>query len=300
MKLDACFFCGKEIDGKIHREHIFGDSFLEYLDLKEQEITSSLPRPTVYSKVKVPSHGPCNNQWGSQFEQYILCLIRTMDSNLDHLSGLHTATGEPVNEAIRQAFAQWLAKLYFGLIYWEAGLKTHANHKYQRWLRGLLGAPEFAYLRACFTKQLAFKIPSSLFHFRVPDPPVPAFRFDFGNGLPLGLFYIRFRNHLLVTALGDANLVRDWFTDQTASSMQQQLYEQSSSDPVAYLHPVSQIWAVRECLPIQPRLEFDSSGIRDLSREGYHEQPPIDGEAVNTRAAELFQQLASKWNKGAA
>lgn len=220
MKLDACFFCGKEIDGKISREHIFADSFLKYLDLKEQTVTSSLPHPTAYSKVKVPSHGPCNNQSGSEFEQYVLGLIKIMDSNLDHLSALHTNTGEPVNEGARQALTQWLAKLYFGLVYWESGLKTHANPEYQKWLRGLLVGPEFAYLRRCFTEQLAFKIPSSLFHFHVPDPPEPAFRFDFGNGLPHGLFYIRFRNHLLVTALGDANLVHEWFTEQHASSMQ--------------------------------------------------------------------------------
>ncbi len=61
MNMSACFFCGKEILGKISREHIFGDSFLGYLDLKLDELKSSQPHPTSYSKLKVPSHVTCNN-----------------------------------------------------------------------------------------------------------------------------------------------------------------------------------------------------------------------------------------------
>jgi len=99
-----------------------------------------------------------------------------MDGNLDHLADLHTSSGSPINEALRQAFTQWLAKLYFGLIYWEVGLKNHVNPVHQRWLSEILDDPQFSYLRRCFIQDLGFKIPSSLFHFRVPDPSTPNFR----------------------------------------------------------------------------------------------------------------------------
>jgi hypothetical protein len=79
--------------------------------------------------------------------------------------------------------------------------------------------------------------------------------------------------------------------------MQHSIDELSDHDPVAYLHPVSHIWAVREWLPIQPRLEFEDGGIRDRSREGYAFRPRIDSDAVNTRAAEIFQEHAAKWKK---
>jgi hypothetical protein len=299
LKADECFFCGEAISSNLSKEHIFGNGFLAYLDLKEDRIFSSQSHPTSYSKVKVPSHETCNNGVGSEFEAYVLSLIKNMDSNFDHLASIHGATGEPVNEALRQAFTLWLTKLYFGLLYWEAGLKRHADLNRQQWLRGLLDQPDFAYMRRCLTERLAFKLPSSLFHFRVPDPPEPAFRFDFGDGLPLGLVYIRFRNHLLVAALGDANLVREWITDEHIRTLQFSIDEQSEKDPVAYLHPVSHIWAVREWLPIQPRLEFGVDGIRDRSREGYDDRPPIDSDAVNTRATEIFHEHASKWKKPA-
>lgn len=296
----ACFFCGEVISEKISREHIFGDSFLAYIGIKEEQLASLQPHPTSYSKVKVPSHNTCNNRAGSEFEGCVLSLVKTMDSNVDHLVAVHTATGDPLNEAVRHVFTQWLAKLYFGLLYWESGLKRHADPSHQQWLSSLLDGPEFAYLRRCFTERLEFRLPSSLFHFRVPDPPELAFRFDFGSGLPHGLFYIRFRNHLLVTALGDGNLVRDWFTEGHAKVMQDSIDERSGHDPVAYLHPVSHIWAVREWLPIQPRLEFEDWGIRDRSREGHSDCLPIDAEAVNRRAAAIFEEHASKWKRTSA
>jgi hypothetical protein len=76
------------------------------------------------------------------------------------------------------------------------------------------------------------------------------------------------------------------------------IYEMSVKDPVAHLHAVAHIWAVREWLPIQPRIEFGEQGIRDRSREDLQHKPPIDAEAVNTRAAEIFRELASKWMEG--
>lgn len=295
MRADACFFCGEPIAEKGSREHIFGNSFLGYLGLKQDTLASSLPHPTSYSKLKVPAHATCNNRDGSWFESYVLSIIRTMDANLVDLAQVHTPTEQPVNEGLRQAFTQWLAKLYFGLLYWEVGRKNHTDPAHQRWLMELLDGPEFAYLRSCYTQDFGFRLPSSLYYFRVPDPPEPAFRFDFGNGLPHGLVYIRFRNHLLVTALGDGHLVREWFNGEHVEICQAHILEQSAFDPVAYLHAVAHIWAVREWLPVEPTIEFHDWGIWDRSREGPEERPPIDGEAVNTRAREIFDEHASKW-----
>ena len=296
--MSSCFFCGEEISEKISREHIFGDSFLGYMDLKLEQLTSSQPHPTSYSKLKVPSHKTCNTQEGSWFEQHVLSIIKSMDQNPEHLSGIHIPSDEPINQILRQTFTQWLAKLYFGLVYWEAGLKKHVDKARQEWLVSILNTNEFTYLRRCFKEGLDFKLPSSIFHFYVPDPPERVFRFDFGNGLPYGLFYIRFRNHLLVAALGDGNLVHEWFLNEHVRQCQAHINEQSQFDPVIYLHVVAHIWAVRECLPVQPIIEFNSSGIQDRSRESLAQRPNIDGDAVNKRAKEILDEHASKWKNG--
>ena len=295
MAKNECFFCGEDIDGRISREHIFGNSFLKYLDLKQETITSSLPNSTEYSRIKVSSHEHCNNESGSWFEDYVLKIIKSMDSNPEHLARLHLVTDEPINQAIRQILTQWLAKLYYGLIYWESKLKNHSSPDYQRQLIEMLQVSEFRHLRKCFVDGIAFQAPSSICHFQIPESPETAFRFDFGNGFPHGLFYIRFNNHLLVTAIGDGNLVVQWFGQDIIDSVQTTIAEQSSTEPIAYLHAVAHFWAVREWLPVLPRLDYSKNSILDRSRETIKNAPPIDSKAVNARAAELFAELAQKW-----
>ncbi|WP_116812892.1 hypothetical protein [Steroidobacter cummioxidans] len=299
MDSQACFFCGQPIIGNRSREHIFGDKFLQYLDLKQTNLASSLANPTTYSRIKVPAHATCNNEVGSEFENQMLGLIKSMDQNLELLSKLHMPSAEPLNTALREAFVHWVAKLYYGLLYWEAGLRNHQKPEYQQWLQGLLASEEFAYLRKCFMQRLAFRIPSSVFHFHLPEPQ-HSLRFDFGNGLPLGLIYVRFRQHLIVASVGDACLVQQWFTAAHVASAQAALSENSSEEPLAYLHAVAHIWAVREWLPIAPRLEYGESAIRDRSREGHPVPPEIDAPAVNERAAEVYAELAAKWRGSAA
>jgi len=97
MRTDQCFFCGNVISGKVSREHIFGNSFLGYLDLKQDKLKSSQPHPTSYSKLKVSSHRDCNNREGSWFEAYVLSIIQTMDGNPEHLKDVHTSTGDFIN-----------------------------------------------------------------------------------------------------------------------------------------------------------------------------------------------------------
>lgn len=292
---NECFFCGLEIEDKVSREHVFGNAFLKYLDLKVEKFGSSLPNPVEYSRLKVPAHRVCNNEAGAWFENYVLGILKSMDANPDHLSRLHIQTDDSVNVALRQVLTQWLAKLYYGLLYWECVRKYHPDNVYQRQLKAMLDDRVFTHLRRCFVDDIGFNVPSSLFYFRVPNPPAPVFRFDFGNGLPYGLFYLRFDNHLLIAALGDACLVSEWLTSDLVASLQTTIDEESASDPVAYLVAVAHCWAVRENLPVQPRLEYGCDYIHDRSAEGLALKPPINGNSVNARAVELFTELARKW-----
>lgn len=298
MDFSHCFFCGAEIGEKVSREHIFGNAFLGYLDLKLEALNSSFKRATTYSRIKVPAHPSCNNQQGSQFEREILNLVRTMDDNLAEMEQLRAPTPESLGEALREIFTLWIAKLYYGLLYWEAGLERHDDPEYQRWLRGLLHTQEFAYLRKCLVEGSAFRLPSSLFYFYLSEPPEPALRFDFATGLPLGLVYIRFRRHLLVAALGDGNLVGEYFTQQQVERGQAHISNASSEEALSFLHAIAHIWAVREWLPVEPRIEYGVAGLVDRSRDGYTTRPLIDGAAVSERARELFEEHRARWRRG--
>jgi hypothetical protein len=72
MKSKACFFCGEEIAGKLSKERIFADSFLKYLDLKEQNVTSLLPHPTSVPYPLLCSKSSC----GTSSSNSLLSILR--------------------------------------------------------------------------------------------------------------------------------------------------------------------------------------------------------------------------------
>ena len=291
----SCFFCGADIDSKQTREHIFADAFLRDFDLKNKVMHFRGRQSVQYSRIRVPAHARCNNEFGSRFESYVLELLRSLDDNLDTLRQMHLLQPSETAKRVREALCQWLAKLHFGLIYWEAHLVCHRDRAYQRNLAGLLQSEAFTYMRRCFIEFYAFNCPSSLYHFDLPDPPHPALRFDFGSALDTSAFYVRIDRHLLVVALADAYLVQEWLTPEVHGDLQRQIEEQGSEDPVCYLHAVGQIWSVRENLPVRPHLLYSDDAIRDHSRLGHDAKPSINGERVNDRAEEITAHLAERF-----
>ena len=296
-----CFLCGEPIQGKATEEHIFANAFLSDLNLKRERMWFKAPTPIEYSRIRVPAHALCNTRLGSKFENYVLGLIRTMDSNRDLLAQLHKPNPPPVIARPKEALSQWLAKIHIGLIHWEANRRNHSDPEHQAWLSELLRSPVVAYVRQCLLEFNAFSCPSSLYHFDLPKPVEPRFRFDFASGLGTFTFFVRFNTHLLVIAIADAHLVQEWFTDDLVRVRQRFIFEESDRDPAAYLWAVADIWAVRENLPLAPDLRYRQDGILDLSQLGLARKPPIDGDAVNDRAAEIHQELVVRFSgEGAA
>jgi hypothetical protein len=288
-----CFLCGKEIVGKKSREHILGDSFLKLLNIKIERFKfNSASEEKEYSRLKVPSHPECNNEFGSRFESDIINLISSFSENRELLSTLHLNYVSDEVNVIRGNLTKWLAKLYLGFVYWEVGLPRHPNTVVQSELSELLTDPILGLLQNVLSQETPLFVPSSLFYFKVPDDD--ELRFDFATGLPLGLFFIKFQGHLLVVALGDGNLVSEYFTNEQYLYSQQIIDEHKDIDSLAYIHPISHIWAVRELLPVQPKLKFYNGFILDESRIEHFNRPEIDGEAVNYRATEIFNEHASR------
>ncbi|CAK2368017.1 hypothetical protein [Vibrio sp. 10N.222.55.B11] len=294
--MTTCFLCGKEIMDKKSKEHILGDSFLKLIALKTENFKfncSALDKE--YSRLKVPSHQTCNNEFGSRFESEIINLVYSFDDQQHNLSRLHLNDDNYEIDKLRGTLTKWLAKLYLGFVYWEAGLPRHPNIQYQSQLKHLLEDQTLKLLQSSLSQETPLYLPSSLFYFNLPENDDDNLRFDFATGLPLGLFFIKFKRHLLVVCLGDGNLVTEYFTDDQYLYSQNLINEYKDSDPLAYLHPVSHIWAVRELLPVQPDLEFYSNCILDRSRSRYLDKPEIDELAVNMRARNVFVEHTSRF-----
>lgn len=286
-----CFLCGEEIIGKSTREHIIGDSFLKKLNLKNKKYTFNRARSQrEYSRLKLPAHGkPCNNELGSRFEEYIISLLETFDDNFDLLRNLHNPKGDATLLAVKEALTQWLAKIYVGLVYWESEFGGHKDKSYQNQLSSQLNLSLLSQLQTCFRNEWTFNVPSSLYYFRTPPMDSGRMDFDFATGLPLGLIYLKFHNHLLVACIADGYLTEEWFTNHQYLEAQRVL-DIHPKDCLSYLHPMAHIWSVRENLPVAPKLTYTEEGIVDSSREGFLDKPPICEKSVNKRAAEIYDE----------
>ncbi len=293
--MTACFLCGKDIEGKITKEHIFGDAFLGEYNLKEKKMNYGGKAEIEYSRLKVPAHHSCNSETGSRFEEYILSIIKNISLNLDVMRELHTPQHSKTAACVKEVLCQWLVKIYLGLSYWELSRINHPNKEYQHLLNEVIQTPLTGYLQTCFSNEYTFNCPSSLYYFSVPYDSDHDINFDFATRHDVGGAYIKFGPHLLVATLADARLVEHWFNDSLYESVQTLITNETESDAAAYLLAVGHVWAVREYLPIEPKLEFTENSIIDTSRDGYDLAPEIDGKAVNRRAIELRNEMVERF-----
>ena len=290
-----CFLCGREIEGKSTKEHIFANSFLREHDLKRERLRFGAPDPTEYSRIKVAVHEKCNSAMGSQFESDLLGIIRSMDKNANVTRQLHLPSGSESVRAVKRILCQWLAKLHIGLIYWEVNLLRHPNPGHQESLRQYLRSPVVRYLQQSVQESYSFKCPSSLYHFTVPRSGDAALRFDFASHHGISGSFIKFGDHLLVVTIGDGYLVEDWFGDHQWKIIQDHVTTNSENEPLSYLAAVAEIWAVRELLPVRPKLKFTPEGILDRSRDGFAQKPPIDEQQVGIQARKIEQALGERF-----
>jgi hypothetical protein len=219
-----------------------------------------------------------------------------MNTNQDVLAELHRTPHSEVAKRVKETLCQWLAKLHLGLIFWEISLKRHPDPEYQKSLRPYIETPLIKCLQRCVSEWHYFNCPTSLYYFSIPVIDANARQFDFASYHQISTSFIRFGSHLLVAIIGDGNLTSEWFTDVQYKSMQQLITDQKS-EPFTYLAAVGQIWAVRELLPVQPNLDFGPDSIVDHSRQGLAQKPDIDGAAVNSRAKEIFSELAQRFSR---
>lgn len=290
-----CFLCGSEIEGKVTKEHIIGDKFLSIWNLKNEKYRyNKSSQEREYSRLKVPAHGDCNSGFGSRFETYILKIISTLDENSEVLEKLHYYKGDAVVDAVKEAICQWLAKIYVGLIFWEASYPKHENSLYQREIYEDLDPSLVRHLQKCFREENYYNVPTSLYYFKLYGDFPKGFEFDFSTGLPYGSIYIKIGQHLFVACIADGLLVEEWFTNEQYVSTVEHL-KHCYSDPAAHLAPVSQIWSVRENLPVQPNIEYHSDSVADKSRLDCPLKPEINSKTVNVRAQEIYWELCERY-----
>lgn len=291
----TCFLCGGEISGQaITDEHIFADGFLNRFGLKNKQMDFGANRPIKYSQIKVPAHSDCNNREGSFFESYILDILETMNQNAPLMAAIEFERNDPVSLAVKDALLHWLAKIYYGLIFWELGMKNHPKPQRKEHLSNLTDDFLLSKIQSSFVKQAKFNVPSTLFWFDAPaDDFEKSLDFNFSSNHDLKSIYVKFGTNVLVACIGDCNLVSEWFGRSQYDHAQQYL-RTVKNGPNAYIDVVSKIWAVRGALPVSPKFIVGPEAIIDVSRQDKLTRPDIDEKLVRSNAATFREYLVSR------
>lgn len=160
---NICFFCSEPILGKKTQEHIIPDSLLGKLCIKEETITGK--EVFQYSRVKVPAHKVCNNEFGSLYEDRILKLLDKPEKLFAALkaeeTGIRLIYGP--DESVTSLFTTWLSKIYYGLFYNDY-LKIEDN-EYKEIAKKIIDTNNFRMIQDAYKDGVGFCLPSSLYVF---------------------------------------------------------------------------------------------------------------------------------------
>lgn len=108
FKSDRCFLCGKNLASDSTREHVFPKWLLKH-GLMNDSLELLNLTTIKYGELTIPCCASCNNTFLSELEKEISCAF---ESGYEAVCGL-----EPIR------LFQWLAKMFYGILYKEATLK---------------------------------------------------------------------------------------------------------------------------------------------------------------------------------
>ena len=112
--MKKCFFCGDDI-GKTHSlEHVFPNSFLKQYKLQSESTNFTKGHNALYSRIKVPSHKSCNNNFGSRYEKKILEILKNISDHKHELLSLHERESKILkpSENIGDLLSTWFIKIF--------------------------------------------------------------------------------------------------------------------------------------------------------------------------------------------
>ncbi len=262
MKLEevrkSCFFCGQEIEKNKTLEHIIPNSLLKKLGIKEDILGGKLK--IQYSRVKVPAHQHCNNNFGSQYEKLILEMLddpeRIYNAVINDDGSLRYGP-EFSDVAILRT---WMTKIYYGLFYNDY-LKT-SDEEYRNLCKHIISSKDFNLTRESYSNLYGFNLPSSLYVFKTKDKS-----FDLLSIITPSSLMLRINGLILVLCIADGFLCKQYLRGETLADLSH-LLEENENNNIDFPSPqvaLSEIMALRVNIPKSPSFIFNNKELINLS-----------------------------------
>lgn len=261
-----CFFCNEDINEKKTFEHIISDSLLGKLNIKEQTITSEFK--IQYSRIKVPAHSKCNNNFGSEFENKIIKLLEKPDdlysliNNDNQFDLVNSHSDKPT-----LLLTTWLTKVYYGLFYNDF-LKTK-NDKWRDICFEIINNENFKLTQKAYQLNSGFNLPSSLYAFKTEKKD-----FNLKTLIYPASILISINGLILILSIADGLLCKNYLNSSNINNLKNYLKTNDFlEDFPTDLFAFAEITALRLNIPKNPNFIFTDKKIVNLSFNTFVKNP---------------------------
>ncbi len=290
---NTCFFCSKPILEKKTQEHIIPDSLLGKLGIKEETITGK--GVFQYSRVKVPAHNTCNSRFGSKYEDRILKLLDDPEKLLEDLkaegSGISIIYGP--NESVTALFSTWLSKIYYGLFYNDYLKIDDVEHK--KVSQSIIDTDNFRMIQKAYKDEVGFCLPSSLYVFQSEKD-----FFDLRTFVYPQTIMMKIHKLVFILAIEDGFLTKNYLNNGILSNFRDKLLlegKKNDNFPI-HLYALSEIMALRMCIPKTPSFVYSNKQIMNMSLSTGVANPEeyykVDEELIAKKRDEILSELNVK------
>lgn len=286
----SCFFCAEEIVEKKTLEHIIPDSLLGKMGIKEVTVTGD--RVTQYSRIKVPAHSSCNNEFGSRFEDAVLELIEDPEILFEAISqdegSLPMMFGP--SDSATSIITTWLSKIYYGMFYDDL-LKTK-NEEWKTICKYIVEHPNFGLVRKSYELGYGFQLPSSLYVFQTKND-----KFDLVTLVDPSVILIKIKTITLILSVCDGYLTKNYLNEETLQRLRAWVDEQDRNNHEFPSHKLAlaEIVALRTCIPKTPRFSYRNNQIVNMSLATTMNNPDEFYRIDEVQLAETRKQLLSEF-----
>ena len=290
---NTCFFCSEPILEKKTQEHIIPDSLLGKLGIKEETIAGK--GVFQYSRVKVPAHKTCNSEFGSRYEDRILKLLDDQEKLMEDLKA--EESGTPIiygpNESVTALFSTWLSKIYYGLFYNDYLKIDDIEHK--KVSQSIIDTDNFRMIQKAYKDEVGFCLPSSLYVFQSEKD-----FFDLRTFVYPQTIMIKIHRLIFILAIEDGFLTKHYLNDGILSNFRDKLLleEKKSDNFPIHLYALSEIMALRMCIPKTPSFVYSNNQIMNMSLSTGVANPEeyykVDEELITKTRNEILLELNVK------
>jgi hypothetical protein len=284
---NMCFFCSKPIEGKKSMEHIIPNSLLGKLGIKEETVTGE--RKTQYSRIKVPSHQACNNEFGSMYEDRVLELLEDPDRLYELLTTEESSlplTYQP-DKSANSIITTWLSKIFYGLFY-DDFLKTN-NESWRDICESIIDSQNFKFVRSSYANGHGFQLPSSLYVFKTKNDAT-----DLITMVDPSSILFKIKNLTFILCICDGFLTKNYLFGKTLERLRGWVKEEELNNANFPSHKLAfgEILALRICIPKTPKFISSADQITNMSTCTMAADPAkqyqIDDESLSQARSEIF------------